>query len=77
MTYQIALEANELLGDPHSTGLLIDKISFVKQGKKPADVFRQYLGRLGEVDNGQIAVFGVLAKKYNCILVDVKLYCWF
>jgi len=71
---QVALEANALLGDPFTTGLLIDESSFAKQGKKSVGVSKQYLGRLGKVDNGQVAVFGVLAKNQYCVPVDVKLY---
>jgi SRSO17 transposase len=71
---QVAEEANELLGDSKSTGLLIDESSFVKQGKKSAGVSKQYLGRLGKVENGQVAVFGVLSKDQFCVPVDVKLY---
>jgi SRSO17 transposase len=70
----VAQNANELLGDPNGTGFLIDESSFAKQGKKSVGVSKQYLGRLGKVDNGQVAVFGVLAKDQYCVPVDVKLY---
>jgi SRSO17 transposase len=71
---QVAQEANELLGDPQHTGLLIDESGFAKQGKNSVGVSRQWLGRLGKVDNGQVAVFGVLAKNHYAVPVDVKLY---
>ena len=71
---QVAQEANELLGDPQHTGLLIDESGFAKQGKSSVGVSRQWLGRLGKVDNGQVAVFGVLAKDHYNVPVDVKLY---
>ena len=35
---------------------------------------RQWLGRPGKVDNGQVAVFDVLSKDRFAIPVDVKLY---
>lgn len=70
----VAQEANELLGDPQHTGLLIDESSFAKQGKESVGVSRQWLGRFGKVDNGQVAVFGVLAKDQYTVPVDVKLY---
>jgi SRSO17 transposase len=35
---------------------------------------RQYLGRLGKVDNGQVAVFGVLAKGHFATAIDTRLY---
>lgn len=71
---QAAREAHELLGDPCRTGLLIDESGFAKQGPMSVGVSRQWLGRLGKVDNGQVAVFGVLAKDRYSVPVDVKLY---
>ena len=35
---------------------------------------RQYLGRLGKVDNGQVAVFGILAKGRFATAIDTRLY---
>src|SRR5438309_12051537 len=35
---------------------------------------RQYLRRLGKVDNGQVAVFGVLAKGRFATAIDTRLY---
>lgn len=70
----VAQEANELIGDSQHTGLLIDESGFAKQGKESVGVSRQWLGRLGKVDNGQVAVFGVLAKNHYSVPVDVKLY---
>jgi SRSO17 transposase len=70
----VAREADELIGDPVHTGLLIDESSFAKQGKMSVGVSRQWLGRYGKVDNGQVAVFGVLAKGRFAVPVDLRLY---
>jgi len=70
----VAHDANELLGDNHKAGLLIDESSFAKQGPMSVGVSRQWLGRLGKVDNGQVAVFGVLSNGRFATPVDVKLY---
>ena len=70
----VAAEADELIGDPEHSGLLIDESSFAKQGSMSVGVSRQWLGRLGKVDNGQVAVFGVLAKDRFAVPVDVRLY---
>ena len=70
----VACEANHLLGDEQRAGLLIDESGFAKQGPLSVGVSRQWLGRLGKVDNGQVAVFGVLSKDRLAIPVDVKLY---
>src|SRR5438132_7165364 len=58
----VAQDADELIGDATDAALIIDESGFAKQGKMSVGASRQYLGRLGKVDNGQVAVFGVLAK---------------
>jgi SRSO17 transposase len=70
----VARDGNELIGDDHQTGLLIDESAFAKQGKMSVGTARQWLGRLGKVDNGQVAVFGVLAKDRFALPIDVRLY---
>ena len=70
----VASDTNELLGDENQTGLIIDETSFKKQGKKSVGVARQWLGRFGKIDNGQVAVFSVLAKHFHVVPVDTRLY---
>jgi SRSO17 transposase len=70
----VARDANQCLGDEQRAGLLIDESGFAKQGPMSVGVSRQWLGRLGKVDNGQVAVFGVLSRDRFAIPVDVKLY---
>jgi SRSO17 transposase len=70
----VAQDVNKLIGDKKSTGLIIDESSFAKQGKMSVGTSRQWLGRLGKVDNGQVAVFGALASKRLLSPVDVRLY---
>lgn len=70
----VARDANQFLGDEQRAGLLIDESGFAKQGPMSVGVSRQWLGRLGKVDNGQVAVFGVLSRDHFAIPVDVKLY---
>jgi SRSO17 transposase len=71
---QVAQEANRLLGDRVEACLLLDESGFAKQGKKSVGVARQWLGRLGKVDNGQVGVFGVLCRGTRAALVDARLY---
>ena len=71
---QVAREGNGYLGDKKRAGLLIDESGFVKQGKRSVGVARQWLGRIGKVDNGQVAVFGALGNGRFAIPVDVRLY---
>ena len=69
----VARDANELIGDDRA-GLLIDESAFAKQGNMSVGTARQWLGRFGKVDNGQVAVFGVLAKDRFALPVDTRLY---
>jgi len=70
----VAHDVDELLGDDRDACFLIDESGFAKQGKMSVGVSRQWLGRLGKVDNGQVAVFGALAKEQYVAPVDVRLY---
>lgn len=70
----VATDADTLLGDPQDACLLIDESSFKKQGDKSVGVSRQWLGRLGKVDKGQVAVFGALANGEKVCAVDARLY---
>lgn len=70
----VAQDADQLLGSEKRTGFIIDESSFEKQGKMSVGVARQWLGRFGKVDNGQVAVFAALAKDKYTTPVDVRLY---
>jgi SRSO17 transposase len=70
----VAQDVDNLLGDGRNAGFLIDESGFAKQGKGSVGVSRQWLGRLGKVDNGQVAVFGALANGQYVAPVDVRLY---
>jgi len=70
----VAQDADSLLGDNRDAGLLIDESSFAKQGRGSVGVARQWLGRFGKVDNGQVAVFGALSRNQFAAPVDVRLF---
>jgi SRSO17 transposase len=70
----VAHDVNKLLGDSKEACLLIDESGFEKQGRGSVGVARQWLGRLGKVDNGQVAVFGALANGRYAAPIDVRLY---
>lgn len=61
------------IGDP--TGVIVfDPSGFPKQGKDSVGVARQWIGRLGKVDNGQVAIYmGYVSEKEHA-LVDTRLY---
>ena len=71
---QVAHEVNKLVGDRELTGLIIDESAFAKQGKMSVGTSRQWLGRLGKVDSGQVAVFGALTKERFVSPVDARLF---
>ena len=76
---QIGQDADRLLGGKPSSCLIVDESSFAKQGDRSVGVARQWSGRLGKVDNCQVAVFGVLTDGHRHTPVDMRLYlpkCW-
>ena len=70
----VAHDVDGLLGNNRNACLLIDESGYAKQGKASVGVARQWLGRLGKVDNGQVAVFGALANGDYVAPTDVRLY---
>ena len=71
---QVAREANELLGAPSETALLIDESGFEKKGKYSVGVARQWNGRRGKVDNCQVGVFASLCSGRHSTLINSRLY---
>jgi len=71
---QIARDADALLGGKPTSALIIDESSFPKQGDRSVGVARQWTGRLGKVDNCQVAVFGVLTDGERHTPIDMRLY---
>ena len=55
-------------------GLIVDESGHRKSGKKSVGVARQYLGSVGKVDNGQVAVFVALNQGDDVGMVNAKLY---
>jgi SRSO17 transposase len=71
---QIGQDADRLLGGKPTSCLIIDESSFAKQGDRSVGVERQWSGRLGKVDNCQVAVFAVLTDGQHHAMVDMRLY---
>src|SRR3954465_337650 len=70
---QIGRDADRLLGGKSDSALIIDESSFVKHGDRSVGVARQWCGRLGKVDNCQVAVFAVLTDGTRHTPVDMRL----
>lgn len=61
-------------GRAELTGLIMDESGHRKGGRKSVGVARQYLGSIGKVDNGQVAVFAALSQGDDVGMVDTRLY---
>lgn len=69
LTRQIACE----LGD--SDGVLVfDPSAFPKSGRESVGVARQWCGRLGKIENCQVAVYLGYVSRHEHALVDTRLY---
>src|SRR6202451_805670 len=71
---QTGQDADRLLGGKPTSALIIDESSFPKQGDRSVGVARQWTGRLGKIDNCQVAVFGVLTDGERHTPIDARLY---
>jgi hypothetical protein len=65
----IARDAEALLGGPDAV-LLIDERAFAQKGEASAGVARQWNGRLGQVDQGQVGVFAGLCREKLATRID-------
>ncbi len=63
-----------LLGGHPESQLIIDETGFGKKGIKSVGVARQYNGRLGKIDNCQVAVFAALGCGDRASLIGTRLY---
>lgn len=54
--------------------LVLDPSGFPKKGEASVGVTRQWLGRLGKVDNGQVGIYLGYVARHEHALVDVRLY---
>jgi SRSO17 transposase len=70
---ELAGQVGREIGTPDGV-IVFDPSGFAKKGKASAGVQRQWLGRLGKVDNGQVGVFMAYASYREHALVDVRLY---
>src|SRR5260370_20937875 len=70
---ELARQVGTELGE--ADGILVfDPSGFAKKGTASVGVARQWLGRLGKVDNGQVGVFMGYVSRQEHALVDMRLY---
>jgi SRSO17 transposase len=70
---RIAENAAKLFGDDDGI-LVFDPSAFKKDGKQSAGVARQWLGRFGKVDNGQVGTFKAYVTRKEHVLCLAKLF---
>jgi SRSO17 transposase len=71
---QIAQDGNGHLGGKPNSALYIDETGFAKKGKESVGVQRQWVGRLGKVENSQCGVFAALGCEEHVLAIDFRLY---
>jgi SRSO17 transposase len=70
---ELARQVGEELGEDDGV-IVFDPSAFAKQGKKSVGVARQWCGRLGKVDNCQVAVYMAYISRIDQALVNTRLY---
>ena len=70
---ELARQVGTDLGAPDGV-IVFDPSGFAKKGTASVGVKRQWLGRLGKVDNGQVGIFMGYVSHREHALVDVRLY---
>jgi SRSO17 transposase len=70
---ELVRQVGQSLGDEDGV-LVFDPSGFPKSGRESVGVARQWCGRLGKVDNCQVAVYMGYASRHEHALVDVALY---
>jgi SRSO17 transposase len=70
---ELARQVGTDLGTPDGV-IVFDPSGFAKKGTASVGVKRQWLGRFGKVDNGQVGIFMGYVSHREHALVDVRLY---
>ncbi len=70
---ELARQVGEELGEDDAV-IVFDPSGFPKQGTKSVGVARQWCGRLGKVDNCQVAVYMGYVSRIDQVLVNTRLY---
>lgn len=70
---ELARQVGSHLGEPDGV-IMLDPSGFCKKGEHSVGVKRQWLGRVGKIDNGQVGVYLGYASRTEHALVDFRLY---
>lgn len=71
---QVAYDVDQAIGASEDCFMIVDESAVTKKGKKSVGVARQWNGRMGKVDNCQVAVFTALGCGDEATLIDERLY---
>ncbi len=69
----LAIRAGKSLGEPDGV-IVFDPSAFAKKGDKSVGVARQWCGRLGKIENCQVAVYLAYVSRTEHTLVNTRLY---
>lgn len=70
---ELARQVGDQLGEDDGV-IVFDPSAFPKQGQKSVGVARQWCGRLGKVDNCQVAVYMAYVSRRDHVLTNTRLY---
>ena len=70
---ELARQVGREIGAPDGV-IVFDPSGFAKKGNASVGVQRQWLGRFGKVDNGQVGVYMAYASRHEHALVNFRLY---
>jgi SRSO17 transposase len=70
---ELVRQVGQTLGDEDGV-LVFDPSGFPKSGRQSVGVARQWCGRLGKVDNCQVAIYMGYVSRHEHTLVDTRLY---
>jgi SRSO17 transposase len=70
---ELARQVGQELGEADGV-IVFDPSAFPKQGKRSVGVARQWCGRLGKVDNCQVAIYMAYVSRTDHALVNTRLY---
>jgi SRSO17 transposase len=70
---ELAIQVGQEIGEPDAV-LVFDPSGFPKSGEHSVGVQRQWCGRLGKIENCQVAVYLGYVSRHEQALVDVRLY---
>jgi SRSO17 transposase len=70
---ELARQVGTALSEPDGV-LVLDPCGFAKKGDDSVGVSRQWLGRFGKVDNGQVGIYLAYVTRREHALVDLRLY---